>query len=150
MPLEQPLGDLLEALIDYRGKTPPKSTSGIPLITAKVIKGGVINEDGLEYVSEETYSSWMRRGFPKLGDILITTRPNPDTGGPATSSQAPRTSPRRSPQSYAQPASTPVRTRVSCRPRSIRPRPLARLRSPWQPQGARPLNRCRLERVKST
>ena len=73
MPVEQPLGDLLEALIDYRGKTPPKSTSGIPLITAKVIKGGVINEDGLEYVSEETYSSWMRRGFPKLGDILITT-----------------------------------------------------------------------------
>jgi type I restriction enzyme S subunit len=29
------LKDALEALIDYRGKT-PKKTSGIPLITAKI------------------------------------------------------------------------------------------------------------------
>ena len=70
---EQELGSLIECLIDYRGKTPPKSANGIKLITAKVIKDGTIKEDRLEYISEETYATWMRRGFPRRGDILITT-----------------------------------------------------------------------------
>lgn len=65
--------DATEAIIDYRGKTPPKSNTGIKLLTAKVIKDGTINETRLEYVSEDTYSWWMRRGFPQRGDILITT-----------------------------------------------------------------------------
>jgi type I restriction enzyme S subunit len=67
------IGDLIEALIDYRGKTPPKEADGVPLITAKVIKGGRILNDRREYVSEQTYGSWMRRGLPQAGDILITT-----------------------------------------------------------------------------
>ncbi len=33
------LGDALESLIDYRGKTPQKAAFGIPLITAKIVKG---------------------------------------------------------------------------------------------------------------
>lgn len=70
---EAALGDLLEALIDYRGKTPPKAPSGIRLITAKVIKGGRIDESRLEYISPEIYDGWMRRGLPQKGDILITT-----------------------------------------------------------------------------
>jgi type I restriction enzyme S subunit len=69
----KPIGELIEALIDYRGKTPPKSDSGVPLITAKVIKGGVILDEPREYISEEIYDSWMRRGLPMSGDILITT-----------------------------------------------------------------------------
>lgn len=40
---EVPLGDLLERLIDYRGKTPPKAESGVTLVTAKVIKNGRID-----------------------------------------------------------------------------------------------------------
>ncbi|WP_165759387.1 restriction endonuclease subunit S [Mycobacterium decipiens] len=67
------IGDLIEALIDYRGKTPPKSPSGVPLITAKVIKGGIILPEPREYIAEEIYDSWMRRGLPSAGDILITT-----------------------------------------------------------------------------
>lgn len=67
------IGDLIEALIDYRGKTPPKSKSGVPLITAKVIKGGQILDQPREYIADEIYDSWMRRGLPKSGDILITT-----------------------------------------------------------------------------
>ena len=63
----------MECLIDYRGKTPPKADSGIRLITAKVIKDGAILDHQPEFISEETYTNWMRRGFPQRGDILITT-----------------------------------------------------------------------------
>jgi len=62
-----------ETLIDYRGKTPPKSDSGIKLITAKVIKDGFIQGGNHEYISEENYATWMKRGLPKQWDILITT-----------------------------------------------------------------------------
>lgn len=67
------LGNLLECLLDYRGKTPKKSTHGIVLITAKVVKNGRIDFSKVEYISESTYKEWMRRGLPKIGDILITT-----------------------------------------------------------------------------
>jgi type I restriction enzyme S subunit len=65
--------EVTETIIDYRGKTPPKTVNGIKLITAKVIKDGRILDDNHEYISEETYNIWMRRGFPKQWDILITT-----------------------------------------------------------------------------
>ena len=65
--------DIADAIIDYRGRTPPKSSDGIKLLTAKVIKDGAIDETRLEYISEETYAWWMRRGYPQLGDILLTT-----------------------------------------------------------------------------
>src|SRR5947208_2913921 len=67
------IGDLIESLIDYRGKTPPKSDSGVPLITAKVIKGGVILDEPREYIADGIFDAWMRRGLPRTGDILITT-----------------------------------------------------------------------------
>ncbi|SUX48552.1 N-6 DNA methylase [Chryseobacterium indoltheticum] len=59
--------------IDYRGKTPTKTKSGIRLITAKNVKKGYINLDPLEYIAEADYESWMTRGIPSKGDILITT-----------------------------------------------------------------------------
>jgi type I restriction enzyme, S subunit len=65
--------EVTKAIIDYRGKTPPKVEGGIKLITAKVIKDGFIKEERSEYISEETYNSWMRRGYPKLFDVLLTT-----------------------------------------------------------------------------
>lgn len=58
--------------IDYRGKTPPKVTNGIPLITAKIIKNGIIQEPQ-EFIAPDFYDEWMRRGIPKKGDIIITT-----------------------------------------------------------------------------
>lgn len=64
--------DILDTLIDYRGKTPRKTTSGIPLITAKIIKNGRI-ETPTEFIAIEDYDSWMVRGFPKVGDVLLTT-----------------------------------------------------------------------------
>jgi type I restriction enzyme S subunit len=62
----------MAAIIDYRGKTPQKTSSGIPLITAKVVKGGRI-ETPDEFIAEEDYEAWMRRGMPEPGDVVITT-----------------------------------------------------------------------------
>ena len=59
-----PLEDCLDALIDYRGKTPVKTDSGIPLITAKIIKGGRI-ETPTEFIAKDDYVAWMRRVYPK-------------------------------------------------------------------------------------
>jgi type I restriction enzyme S subunit len=59
--------------IDYRGKTPKKIASGLPLITAKNIRNGFINREPREFVSEDSYDDWMVRGIPLKGDILITT-----------------------------------------------------------------------------
>ena len=60
--------------MDYRGKTPKKTKSGIFLVTAKNIRKGYIDyEKSQEYISVEDYNTVMRRGFPKIGDILITT-----------------------------------------------------------------------------
>ncbi|MTI12151.1 restriction endonuclease subunit S [Sansalvadorimonas verongulae] len=60
--------------VDYRGKTPPKSESGIFLVTAKNIKKGFIDyECSKEFVPVETYGDVMSRGKPDIGDVLITT-----------------------------------------------------------------------------
>jgi type I restriction enzyme S subunit len=70
-----PLVELISIskFIDYRGKTPTKTKSGIPLITAINVKMGYINKEELEYINENDYEIWMRRGIPKKGDILLTT-----------------------------------------------------------------------------
>lgn len=59
--------------IDYRGKTPPRIDAGVPLISAKCVRQGYFNADRLDFVSEETYQSWMTRGIPKANDVLFTT-----------------------------------------------------------------------------
>ena len=66
-----PLENCLDALIDYRGKTPEKTDSGIPLITAKIIKSGRI-ETPTEFIAVDNYDAWMRRGIPEAGDVVLT------------------------------------------------------------------------------
>lgn len=68
---ELPLSEIV-TMIDYRGKTPKKTSSGIPLITAKIVKNGRIYPP-TEFISKEEYKERMTRGLPKVGDILITT-----------------------------------------------------------------------------
>ena len=67
-----PLGDLFR-FIDYRGKTPAKTISGRALITAKNVRPGRIDPEPAEYISDRTDHDWMTRGFPRFGDLLITT-----------------------------------------------------------------------------
>lgn len=62
----------MSAIIDYRGKTPRKTASGIPLITAKIVKGGRIEEPD-EFIDPSEYEAWMRRGLPQVGDVVMTT-----------------------------------------------------------------------------
>lgn len=59
--------------IDYRGKTPEKTKSGLRLITAKNVKMGYLQETPMEFVAPKSYDSWMTRGIPRLGDVLFTT-----------------------------------------------------------------------------
>ena len=68
---ELALGEIV-TMIDYRGKTPKKTSSGIPLITAKIVKNGRIYPP-TEFISKEEYKERMTRGLPKVGDVLITT-----------------------------------------------------------------------------
>ena len=62
----------MEAIIDYRGKTPRKTPSGTPLITAKIIKNGRIMPP-TEFIASEGYDSWMNRGLPESDDVVMTT-----------------------------------------------------------------------------
>jgi len=63
----------LANFIDYRGKTPTKTVTGISLITAKNVRQGFINRQPREFIAEADYAGWMTRGFPKVGDLLFTT-----------------------------------------------------------------------------
>jgi type I restriction enzyme S subunit len=65
---------IISKFVDYRGKTPEKVESGVRLITARNIKNGQIDFSlSEEFMKNEDYESWMVRGFPEIGDIIITT-----------------------------------------------------------------------------
>lgn len=64
--------DVVTRFIDYRGKSPIKVASGVPLITAKVVKNMTVLEPD-EFIAATSYDSWMRRGIPRPGDVIITT-----------------------------------------------------------------------------
>jgi type I restriction enzyme S subunit len=63
----------LALFIDYRGKTPTKVESGVPLVTAKNVRPRRINAEPAEFISPEEYDRWMTRGLPMPGDVLFTT-----------------------------------------------------------------------------
>ncbi len=69
----KPINSVIDAVIDYRGKTPPKSEFGIPTISARHVKRGRVEHCGERFVSQETYDQWTTRGLIKPGDVLITT-----------------------------------------------------------------------------
>lgn len=72
------LGDLLELVIDYRGKTPKKlggdfAESGVPVISAIHIKNGRIAwEERERFVTQEMFKKWMKDPLKK-GDVLLTS-----------------------------------------------------------------------------
>lgn len=67
-----PLEACVERIIDYRGKSPRKTNTGVPLITAKIIKNGEILP-AQEFIAIEDYDKWMTRGLPEIGDVLFTS-----------------------------------------------------------------------------
>ena len=70
---EKPLGEIAN-FIDYRGKTPQKTASGMRLITAKNVKFGFLSQTPEEFVDPSIYDSWMTRGVPNQGDVLLRRR----------------------------------------------------------------------------
>jgi type I restriction enzyme, S subunit len=59
--------------IDYRGRTPRKTDSGVRLVTAKNVRTGYVRREPEEFIASEDYEGWMTRGFPTNGDVLFTT-----------------------------------------------------------------------------
>jgi type I restriction enzyme S subunit len=67
-----PLEELFR-FIDYRGRTPTRTTKGVRLITAKNVRMGYIGNEPVEFIEEQVYGKWMTRGFPEKGDLLFVT-----------------------------------------------------------------------------
>lgn len=79
MKFEQvPFLDLLENIVDNRGKTCPISDSGIPLIATNCVLNSSLYPvfEKVRFVNEETYLTWFR-GHPKPGDMLFVTKGTP-------------------------------------------------------------------------
>lgn len=68
-----PLHQAVSRFVDYRGRTPKKSTSGVPLVTAKTVRDGYLDFSNPEWIAADDYDSWMTRGIPREGDVLFTT-----------------------------------------------------------------------------
>ena len=72
------LGDVLDVLIDHRGRTPKKlggdfSNSGVRVLSAKNIKDGRIDLSAtIRYVGREMHDRWMRVKL-RTGDVLLTS-----------------------------------------------------------------------------
>ncbi|GAA1601916.1 restriction endonuclease subunit S [Catellatospora bangladeshensis] len=73
--LELILGDSLEVLIDNRGKNPPYTENGIPVISAKAVKNGRINLGEARRISRETYENWMQVEINRHDVILTSEAP---------------------------------------------------------------------------
>jgi type I restriction enzyme S subunit len=67
------LGDMLSFVVDNRGKTPPITNEGYPMIEINAIGKNAINYSVVEkFVSEEVYNTWFRK-YLEPGDILFST-----------------------------------------------------------------------------
>ncbi|OUD35393.1 restriction endonuclease subunit S [Flavobacterium sp. FPG59] len=73
-----PITDLLETIIDNRGKTVPTSEKGIPLIATNCIKHSSIYPtlEKVRYVNEETHTNWFRAHL-EPNDILFVNKGTP-------------------------------------------------------------------------
>lgn len=67
-------GELVEKWVDNRGKTPPLSEAGIPLLEVKHLPENTIYPifSGTKFVSETTYADWFR-SYLEPEDILFST-----------------------------------------------------------------------------
>lgn len=59
--------------VDYRGKTPTKTTKGVFLVTSSNVKRGYWDFSRKEYISRKEYEERKERGITEKGDIIFTT-----------------------------------------------------------------------------
>ena len=71
------LGESLDALIDFRGKTPKKlgadfTENGVPVASAILVDNGILDLSSPRFVAHDTYLKWMSTPTRK-GDVLLTS-----------------------------------------------------------------------------
>lgn len=67
------LDDLLAMVVDNRGKTPPITTTGIPLIETNALGDKQVRYDVIKkFVTQNTFNSWFRKHL-KDNDVLFST-----------------------------------------------------------------------------
>lgn len=73
-----PITDLLEFIVDNRGKTVPTTESGHKLIATNCVTNNTLFPvyEKIRYLSEETYQNWFR-AHPIPGDILFVNKGTP-------------------------------------------------------------------------
>ncbi len=70
------LGDVVEKVVDNRGKTPPLAQNGYELLEVNSIKANHRSPDYSEiekFVDEVTYKNWFRTGHILRNDLVIPT-----------------------------------------------------------------------------
>ena len=73
-----PITELLECIVDNRGKSCPTQETGFPLIATNCIKHSSIYPtfENIRYVSDETLKTWFRSEL-KPNDILFVNKGTP-------------------------------------------------------------------------
>ena len=73
-----PLTELLDFIVDNRGKTVPTSEKGIALIATNCIKNEFLYPvyEKVRYVSQDIYETWFR-SHPQPGDIIFVNKGTP-------------------------------------------------------------------------
>lgn len=76
--VETSIADLVEFIVDNRGRSCPTADSGFPLIATNCLKSGrrdVVFEN-VRFVDEITYATWFR-SHPQPGDVLFVCKGSP-------------------------------------------------------------------------
>ena len=73
-----PLVDLLDFIVDNRGKTVPTASTGTALIATNCIRNEYLYPiyEKIRFVSDEIYKSWFR-AHPQPGDIIFVNKGTP-------------------------------------------------------------------------
>src|SRR3546814_18002724 len=64
--------DVAERVTDGEHKTPRRSQSGFPLLSARNVRDGWIDFDNTDFVDADEYALLRRRIEPREGDVLIS------------------------------------------------------------------------------
>jgi type I restriction enzyme S subunit len=71
---KNPIKDVCDSIIDCVNKTAPVVDYKTPfkMLRTTNIRDGRVNTEDVRYVTEDTYKEWVRRGVPKVGDLIFT------------------------------------------------------------------------------
>ena len=65
--------NIIEEVVDNRGKTPPLSETGIPMLEIDALSNKFTNVSNVvKFISQDTYDTFLRK-YLKSGDILFAT-----------------------------------------------------------------------------